>query len=82
MHPIVLLLLIAVPICVLCFVGNPVVRSIVLLAVAGFCGFGFLASFEPPGSLIWKLGYAVSGLSALIGAVWPWFTAFGPDQGD
>jgi hypothetical protein len=40
-----------------------------LLAVALFCVFGFLASFEPGNGLPWKLGYGVLGCSCLTGAV-------------
>ena len=44
--------------------------SLALLAVAAFCGFGFLATFEPPGSVGWRIGYTVVGLACLAAAAW------------
>ena len=40
-----------------------------LLAFAAFCAFGFLASFEPPigAHRPWQIGYAITGLGALVG---------------
>ena len=40
-----------------------------LLAFAGFCTFGFLASFEPPVDVHrpWQIGYAIAGVGALAG---------------
>ena len=38
-----------------------ILKSLALLSVAGFCGFGFLASFEPGNSLLWKAGYGLLG---------------------
>ncbi|MHC5026142.1 MAG: hypothetical protein ACYTGR_05190 [Planctomycetota bacterium] len=35
-----------------------------------FCGFGFLASFEPPGSLIFKIGYGAGALALLANMAW------------
>jgi hypothetical protein len=36
------------------------------LLFAGFCGFGFLASFESvPHALAWKVGYAALGVASL-----------------
>lgn len=35
-----------------------VVQAVVLLVLAGFCAFGFLASFEYPGVTWWHIGYA------------------------
>jgi hypothetical protein len=40
-----------------------------LLAIALFCGFGFLASFEPGNGLPWQVIYGVLGCGCLIGAV-------------
>jgi hypothetical protein len=44
--------------------------SLILLAFACFCGFGFVASFELPGppGLPWKIGYAIAGLVSLAAA--------------
>lgn len=73
MHPIVLAVIV-VAFCVglLAMRGSRVAGSIVLLGLAASCGFGFLASFEPPGSIGWKVGYGLVGVCSLIGAIWPW----------
>jgi len=42
--------------------------AVVLLAVAGFCVFGFLATYEPPGLVVWRVIYAALGLVSLLGA--------------
>lgn len=44
--------------------------ALVLLAVAGFCVFGFLATFEPPGFPSVRLVYGVVGCLCLAGAGW------------
>ena len=45
--------------------------SLLLLAVTAFCGFGFLATFEPTDNvtqfMAFRIGYAVIGLGCLIG---------------
>jgi len=50
-----------------------VVGSILLLAIAAFCLFGFLATFEPtdrPGMFVaFRVGYAVVGISCLVGTI-------------
>ena len=50
-----------------------IVSSLLLLAVAAFCLFGFLATFEPtdrPGQfLAFRIGYAVVGFGCLAGTV-------------
>jgi hypothetical protein len=49
-----------------------IVGSTLLLAVAAFCGFGFLATFEPTTNttrfVIFRIGYAVFGIGCLAGA--------------
>ena len=35
------------------------ILALVSLAVAGFCAFGFLASFEQAGITAWKIGYPI-----------------------
>lgn len=45
--------------------------AIILLGVAAFCAFGFLATFEPlpPATQwTWRAIYAAAGLASLIGA--------------
>ncbi len=45
-----------------------VLGTLVLLAVVGFCVFGFMASYEYPEAarrLPWQIGYAVIGLACL-----------------
>lgn len=44
--------------------------ALVLLAIAVFCVFGFLATLEPPGSIGLRVVYAAVGLAALSGAGW------------
>ena len=42
--------------------------SLLFLAVAAFCGFGFLATFEPTKDAIaFRIGYAVIGFGCLVG---------------
>ncbi len=47
--------------------------SVLLLAVAVFCGFGFLATFEPTDNprqfLAFRVGYAMVGLGCLFGVI-------------
>ena len=41
----------------------------VLLMLAAFCVFGFLASFEPTdNALVFRIGYAIIGIGCLVGA--------------
>lgn len=46
--------------------------SLVLLAFAAFCLFGFLATFEPTDKstqfMAFRIGYSVIGLGCLVGA--------------
>jgi hypothetical protein len=46
-----------------------ILGALVLLAFAVFCGFGFLASFEPGNGWQWKAGYGALVCACLIGAV-------------
>ena len=46
-----------------------VIGAAVLLAIASFCVFGFLASFEPGNGWLWKVGYGAVGSGCLTGAV-------------
>jgi hypothetical protein len=46
-----------------------ILGSLPLFAIAGFCVFGFLASFEPGNGLQWKVSYAVLGWICLVGAI-------------
>jgi len=42
--------------------------SLLLLAVAAFCIFGFMATFEPTSNaLAFRIGYTVIGLGCMIG---------------
>lgn len=44
--------------------------TLLLLMLAAFSGYGFLASFEPlEGAMRWRIGYGVLGLGCLYG-VW------------
>ena len=45
-----------------------ILGSLLLLAVAAFCVFGFLATFEPTdNALVFRVGYTVIGLGCLAG---------------
>ena len=52
-----------------------IVAGVLLLLVAGFCGFGFLASFEPgaDASHFFKATYGVVGTGSLVAAGWLFF---------
>ena len=50
-----------------------VIAVVTLLAVAGFCVFGFMATFEALDAstqLIWRVVYGLVGLASLAGVVW------------
>ena len=43
--------------------------AVMLLMLAAFCLFGFLASFEPTDkAIVFRIGYAVIGVSCLVGS--------------
>jgi hypothetical protein len=42
----------------------------VLLGIAAFCAFGFLATFEPPGFIGWRVFYTVAGGLCLLAVGW------------
>jgi hypothetical protein len=48
-----------------------ILGSLLLLAVAAFCGIGFLATFEPTDNvtqfLAFRIGYSVIGIGCLVG---------------
>ncbi len=48
-----------------------ILGSLLLLAVAAFCGFGFLATFEPTDNvtqfMAFRIGYLVIGIGCLVG---------------
>ncbi len=44
------------------------IAAVALLAIAAFCGFGFLASFEYAGITGWKIGYGTATTLAVAGA--------------
>jgi hypothetical protein len=45
------------------------VAAVVLLALAVFCAYGFVASFEPGDFQVFRIGYPLVGLLCLA-AVW------------
>lgn len=47
------------------------IMAVTCLAVATFCVFGFLATFEPgaPNAIAFRMGYVVLGIGCLVGAV-------------
>lgn len=48
-----------------------ILGSIFLLAVAAFCGFGFMATFEPTDNdaqfMAFRIAYAIIGIGCLVG---------------
>ena len=45
-----------------------ILGSLLLLSVAAFCVFGFLATFEPTSNaMAFRIGYTVIGLGCLVG---------------
>ena len=56
-----------------CWIGSmklivAIFGSLLLLTVAAFCGFGFLATFEPTSNaMAFRVGYIVIGLGCLVG---------------
>jgi hypothetical protein len=51
-------------------VAARILTAILLVGVALFCGFGFLASYELGFPNIFHLLYGLAGVAALLGAVW------------
>ena len=45
-----------------------VVMAVVLLLLAAFCGYGFLASFEPGAGLAFRIDYPVVGVVSILAA--------------
>ena len=49
------------------------ILCLLLLAVSAFCGFGFLATFEPlenpAAGIVFRIGYGVIGSAAILGIV-------------
>ena len=49
-----------------------ILASLFLLAIAAFCVFGFMATFEPTDRTVqfmaFRIGYAMVGVSCLVGA--------------
>jgi hypothetical protein len=58
-----------------------IVGSVLLLCVAAFCVFGFLATFEPtnnPGQFMaFRVGYSVVGVGCLAGVILLFANALG-----
>ena len=46
-----------------------ILGALALIAIALFCGFGFLASFEPGNGWQWKAGYGALGCICLFVAL-------------
>jgi hypothetical protein len=44
--------------------------ALLVLALAAFCSFGFLATFEPSGFPAMRVVYGTVGIASLIGAGW------------
>jgi hypothetical protein len=43
-----------------------------MLALAGYCLFGFLATYEPGvhHPFVWRIAYAVAGAGSLLASLW------------
>jgi len=50
-----------------------IVGTMVLLAVAAFCAFGFMATYEAPGWPVLRTVYAVIAAVCLAGVVGVWW---------
>ena len=50
-----------------------ILGSLFLLAVAGFCAFGLMATFEPTNNaaqfILFRVAYAVVGIGCLVGVL-------------
>lgn len=46
---------------------NQIVTGVVLLAIAAFCAAGFVATFEPPGWIGLRIGYALACALCIFG---------------
>jgi hypothetical protein len=44
--------------------------ALIALAILAFCGFGFLATYEPPGFMAWRIGYGIAGAACLAVLIW------------
>jgi hypothetical protein len=44
--------------------------ALIALAALAFCGFGFLATYEPPGFMAWRIGYGIAGAACLGVITW------------
>lgn len=44
--------------------------TLMALALLAFCGFGFLASYESPGFIAWRIGYGITGAACLGVVAW------------
>lgn len=47
-----------------------VIFCVILLFAVGYCVFGYLATYEPPGTPMLRGVYGVSGALALLGIGW------------
>jgi hypothetical protein len=50
------------------------ILTLVLVAIAAFCCFGFLASFEPPGFLVFRWLYGAACVACVVGIAALWLT--------
>jgi hypothetical protein len=49
-----------------------ILKSLALFFAAAFCGFGFMASFEPGNDLLWKAGYGLLSGACLFKLIAMW----------
>lgn len=55
-----------------------IVIILMLLPVIAYCIFGVLATFEPPGSVGWRVAYIVIGMASLAAGSWALVARRGP----
>ncbi len=46
--------------------------TLILIAVTAFCGFGFLASYEPPGLIVFRWLYGAVAIACVVAIVAVW----------
>ncbi len=50
--------------------------TLVLIAFTAFCGFGFLASFESPGFLVFRWLYGAVAIACVVAIVVVWLKTY------
>jgi hypothetical protein len=53
-------------------VWRRVVFALGMVPVVGFCPFGFLATYEPPGFPVWRAFYGLTGVAGMVAVAATW----------